>query len=50
MGEFPGCPVVKTPRAFTAEGPLSIPGGGTKIPQAAKHDQKEKVKLVGQRG
>ena len=28
--------------AFTAEGPGSIPGQGTKIPQAAWHGQKKK--------
>ena len=28
--------------AFTAEGPGSIPGGGTKIPQAVQCEQKER--------
>ena len=28
-------------RAFTAEGPGSVPGQGTKIPQAARHGQKK---------
>ena len=36
MGEFPGGPVVKT-WAFTAVGPGSIPGRGTKIPHAVLH-------------
>ena len=30
--------------AFTAEGPGSIPGGGTKIPQASRRIQK-KIKI-----
>ena len=36
FGEFPGGPVVRTPgfRAFTALGPGSTPGQGTKILQA----------------
>ena len=29
--------------AFTAVGPGSIPGRGTKIPQAPQHGQKDKV-------
>ena len=29
--------------AFTANGPGSIPGWGTKIPQTAQHSQKKKV-------
>ena len=28
--------------ALTAKGPGSIPGGGTKIPQAVQHGQKNK--------
>ena len=39
--EFPGSPVVRTP-CFTYEGPGSIPGRGTKIPQAAWRGQKKK--------
>ena len=31
--------------AFTAEGPGSIPGWGTKIPQAAQHSQKKRKKM-----
>ena len=31
-------------RAFTAEGPHSIPGRGTKIPQAVWHGQQKKMK------
>ena len=38
-GQFPGSPVLRTP-AFTAEGTGSIPGQGTKIPQAAKKQNK----------
>ena len=30
--------------AFTADGPGSIPGQGTKIPQAVRHGQKTKTK------
>ena len=30
------------PGAFTAGGPGSIPGQGTKIPQATRHDQQQK--------
>ena len=30
--------------AFTVEGPGSIPGGGTKIPQAVQYEQKERKK------
>ena len=33
--EFPGSPVVRT-QAFTAEGAGSIPGQGTKMPQAVR--------------
>ena len=43
VGEFPGSSMVRT-RAFTAEGPGSIPGWGTKIPQAriaAKNKNKD---------
>ena len=32
-------------RALTAEGPGSIPGQGTKIPQAARHSQKKKKEV-----
>ena len=32
------------PGAFTAGGPGSIPGQGTKIPQATRHDQQQKQK------
>ena len=32
-------------RAFTAEGPGSIPGRETKIPQAVRHGQKKKKLL-----
>ena len=35
--------------AFTAEGPGSIPGGGTKIPQAVQYEQKERKKGTSQR-
>ena len=41
--EFPGSPVVKT-RCFHCQGPGSIAGRGTKIPQATQHGQKEKKK------
>ena len=37
--EFPGSPVVRT-HTSTAGG--TVPGGGTKIPQAVQHGQKEK--------
>ena len=37
--EFPGSPVVRT-RCFHCRGLGSIPGWGTKIPQAAQHGQK----------
>ena len=40
-GEFPGSPVVRTQRVH-CWGPGSIPGQGTKIPQAAWHGQKKK--------
>ena len=43
--EFPSGPVVRTPRAFTAVSPGSIPGWGTKIPQAVRYDQKKKKKF-----
>ena len=43
--EFPGVPVVRTLVFRTsAEGPGSIPGRGTKIPQAVWHNQKQKKK------
>ena len=38
LGEFPGDPVVRTQRSH-CWGPGSIPGRGTKIPQAAWHGQ-----------
>ena len=31
--------------AFTAEGPGSVSGQGTKIPQATQHSQKKKKKI-----
>ena len=43
LREFPGGPVLRTPH-FHCQGPGSIPGQGTKIPQAAQHDQKRKKK------
>ena len=36
--EFPGSPVVRA-RCFQCCGPGSIPGWGTKIPQAMKYGQ-----------
>ena len=33
-------------RALTGEGPGSIPGGGTKIPQAPQHSQKKKKGII----
>ena len=41
FGEFAGGPVVRT-LCFTAKGVGSVPGWGTKIPQAMKHGQKKK--------
>ena len=41
--EFPGGPVVRT-RSFHCWGPGSIPGQGTKIPQAAQCGQEKKKK------
>ena len=38
---FPGGPVVRTQR-FQCHGPGSIPGWGTKIPQAVQNGQKKK--------
>ena len=38
--EFPGGPVVRTP-AFTAKSVGSIPGWGTKTPQATRRGQKQ---------
>ena len=38
--EFPGGPVVRTQR-FNCRGLGSIPGWGTKIPQAVQHGQKK---------
>ena len=43
-GEFPGGPVIKSPRASIAGGLGSIPGRGTKISQAARKNQKKKKK------
>ena len=40
-GEFPGGQLLGL-WAFTAKGPASIPGQGTRIPQAARHGQKKK--------
>ena len=37
-GEFPGGPVVRIP-GFHCQGPGSIPGRGTEIPQAMQHSQ-----------
>ena len=42
--EFPGSPVVRTAHTLTAKDPGSVPGQGTKIPQAALHRQKKKKK------
>ena len=42
--EFPGCPVVRT-WCFHCRGPGSIPGGGTKIPQATRRKKKIDYKL-----
>ena len=39
---FPGGPVVKTP-CFHCCGPGSIPGRGTKILQASRSSQKNKI-------
>ena len=39
--EFPGSPVVRT-WSFHCSGPCSIPGWGTKIPQAEQHSQKKR--------
>ena len=39
--EFPGSPVVRT-RHFHCLGWSSVPGQGTKIPQAIQHSQKKK--------
>ena len=36
-GEFPGDPMVRT---FTVKGPDSIPGQGSRVPQALKCSQK----------
>ena len=41
--DFPCGPVVKTP-GFQCRGMGSIPGQGTKIPQAARHRQKKQTK------
>ena len=51
-GEFPGGSVVRTPH-FTAEGPGSIPGQGSKILKAVQHSQifwkkKKKAKYIKQ--
>ena len=42
-GEFPGGLVVRIP-GFACQGPGSIPGRGTEIPQAAWRGQKKKEK------
>ena len=42
--EFPGAPVIRTRRFHTAEGPGSIRGRGTKIPQATCGVAKKKKK------
>ena len=42
-GEFPGGPVVKTPRSH-CRGPGSTPGWGAKIPRAVRCGQKKKKK------
>lgn len=39
LEEFPGSPVVKS-QAFTDKGLGLVPGQGTKVPQATRHDQK----------
>ena len=39
--EFPGCPVIRT-WPFHSRALGSIPGQGTKIPQAARQGQKKK--------
>ena len=36
-------------RTFTAEGPGSIPGRGTKIPQAMQHGQKKGKTFLGKK-
>ena len=41
--ESPGGPLVRA-SAFTAEGPGSIPGPGTKTPEARQYGQKKKEK------
>ena len=43
--EFPGSLVVMTPHLITDEGPGSIPGQGTKIPQAMRGTAKKSKKL-----
>ena len=43
--EFPGCPVVRAP-CFHCRGTGSIPGRGTKIPQAEQHGKKKKKKKM----
>jgi len=40
--EFPGCPAIRT-QQFHCRAPGSIPGQGTKIPQATQHGQKIKT-------
>ena len=47
LGEFPGGLVVRT-QHFPCCGPGSIPGWGTKIPQAVWHGQKKKIVLKNQ--
>ena len=52
VGEFPGGPVVRTLcfRCTTEEGTCSIPGWGTKIPQAVQYGQEKKKKTDRQGG
>ena len=42
--EFPGGPVVRTLQFYCPEGPGSIPGRGTKIPQASAWPKQNKTK------
>ena len=46
LREFPGSPVVRTPRTpcFHCRGPGLIPGQGTKVPHDVWHGQKKKKK------
>ena len=45
MGEFSGSPVVRT-QHFHCGGLGSIPGQGTRIPQATQHGQKNIVAMM----